>query len=81
MEIINNKIVPELSNEESSSYHGRIDAILHQIEIGFKRHKPDFGFGLLSSIVPSWVNGVDQLTPCKWKRYCRILKKIINKMV
>ena len=31
MEIINNKIIPELSNEESSSYHGRIDAILHQI--------------------------------------------------
>lgn len=61
MEIINNKIIPELSNEESSSYHGRIDAILHQIEIGFKRHKPDFGFGLLSSIVPSWVNGVDPI--------------------
>lgn len=34
---------------------------MHQIEIGFKRHKPDFGFGLLSSIVPSWVNGVDPI--------------------
>ncbi|RCK57674.1 Mitochondrial presequence protease [Candida viswanathii] len=59
IEIVKTKILPELENNESSSYNDRIKAILHQIELGFKRHKPEFGFGLLSSIVPTWVNGVD----------------------
>ncbi|KAK6894446.1 Presequence protease, mitochondrial [Candida tropicalis] len=59
IEIVKNKILPELENDKASSYNDRIKAILHQIELGFKRHKPEFGFGLLSSIVPSWINGVD----------------------
>ncbi|EMG49156.1 CYM1 Mitochondrial presequence protease [Candida maltosa Xu316] len=61
MEIINSKVLPELNDDKNSTYNDRINAILHQIELGFKRHKPDFGFGLLSSVVSTWVNGVDPI--------------------
>ncbi|MBP0685729.1 hypothetical protein J8J21_22040, partial [Mycobacterium tuberculosis] len=53
-------VVPKLK-ENDASYKDRVEALLHQIELGFKRHKPEFGFSLLSSLVPSWVNGADPL--------------------
>ncbi|GEQ66988.1 hypothetical protein JCM33374_g651 [Metschnikowia sp. JCM 33374] len=58
-EILKEKVVPELEKGENSSFHDRIQAILHQLELSFKKHKPDFGLGLLNSLVPSWVNGSD----------------------
>lgn len=58
--IFNNSVLPELANPQSS-YTDRIEAILHQIELNLKRHKPDFGIGLLNSIIPSWINDVDPI--------------------
>ncbi|KAG5419369.1 CYM1 [Candida metapsilosis] len=57
---IKDKVIPKLK-ENDASYNDRVEALLHQIELGFKRHKPEFGFSLLSSLVPSWVNGADPL--------------------
>ncbi|KAK6465795.1 peptidase M16C associated-domain-containing protein [Scheffersomyces coipomensis] len=56
--ILKEKALPEFENP-TSSYGNRVNAILHQLELNFKKHKPDFGLGLLNSIVPSWVNGLD----------------------
>ncbi|KAF5212479.1 Peptidase M16C associated family protein [Clavispora lusitaniae] len=56
-DIVTDKVLPELTKKEKSVFHERVQAILHQLELGFKKHKPDFGLGLLNSIVPSWVNG------------------------
>ncbi|KAI3406193.2 CYM1 [Candida oxycetoniae] len=72
--IMNDKVLPELRNPESA-YYDRVKALLHQIEIGFKKHKPDFGFGLLSSLVPSWVNGSD---PINQLRVEKILSQFKN---
>ncbi|KAK6459647.1 peptidase M16C associated-domain-containing protein [Scheffersomyces xylosifermentans] len=58
MDIIQSNVLPELENP-NSTYKDRVAAILHQIELNFKRHKPDFGLGLLNAIVPTWVNGLD----------------------
>ncbi|KAI5952391.1 CYM1 [Candida jiufengensis] len=60
IEIIREDVLPKLAANDKS-YNNRVEALLHQIEIGFKKHKPDFGFGLLSSLVPSWVNGSNPL--------------------
>ncbi|ABN64596.2 predicted protein [Scheffersomyces stipitis CBS 6054] len=60
LDIIRNKVLPEFENPESS-YKTRIEAILHQIELNLKKHKPDFGLSLLNVIVPTWVNGLDPI--------------------
>lgn len=57
--ILVDKVLPELAKGEESVFHERIEAILHQLELGFKKHRPEFGLGLLNSIVPTWVNGLE----------------------
>lgn len=59
--ILTEKVMPEFAKNEESVFHERVQGILHQLELGFKKHKPDFGLGLLNSVVPSWVNGQDPL--------------------
>lgn len=59
--ILKDSVLPELEVADGS-YHLRVEALLHQLELGFKKHKPDFGLGLLNSILPSWINGVNPLT-------------------
>lgn len=61
-DILKNKVLKELKKGEESLYHDRILAILHQLELGFKKHKPDFGLNLLNSLLPSWINGVDPVS-------------------
>lgn len=60
-----NKVIPEL---EAGKYHDRVEAILHQIELSFKKHKPEFGLGLLSSVVSTWVNGMDPISTLQVER-------------
>lgn len=61
IQILNDKVLPEFCKGSESKYTERIDALLHQIELNFKKHKPDFGLGLLSSVVSSWVNGLNPI--------------------
>lgn len=61
--ILAEKVIPELQNN-SGAYHDRVNAILHQLELGLKKHRPEFGLSLLNSFVSSWVhdrNPVNQL--------------------
>lgn len=58
MKIINEKVLPEMNNQNQIE---RVEALLHQIEFNLKKHKPDFGLGLLSSLIPNWINGVDPI--------------------
>lgn len=66
------KIIPELQKGKESGFNDRIEAILHQIELNFKNHKPEFGIGLLSSVVSTWVNG---LNPVKSLQIDHILNR------
>ncbi|KAG7194573.1 Mitochondrial presequence protease [Scheffersomyces spartinae] len=60
--IIKETVLPELEVAHDGNYHMRVLALLHQLELGFKKHKPDFGLGLLNSILPSWINGVNPIS-------------------
>lgn len=57
LSILTKSVLPQL--EENGLFKERVEALLHQIELGFKKHKPEFGLSLLDSVIPSWVNGVD----------------------
>lgn len=61
LNILTENVLPELAKGDASVFHERIEAILHQLELGFKKHRPEFGLGLLNSIVPSWVNGLQPI--------------------
>lgn len=63
--ILNERVLPELAKGKDSSYHERVEAMIHQIELSFKKHKPDFGVGLLSSLVPLWTNGANPIDALK----------------
>lgn len=67
-EILTKKVLPELEKGSNSIFNERVEAILHQLELSFKKHKPDFGLGLLSSLVPSWVNGLDPVNNLRVER-------------
>lgn len=56
--IFNQKVLPDLHQKKNIE---RVEALLHQIEFNLKKHKPDFGLGLLSSLIPNWINGVDPI--------------------
>lgn len=71
-EIFVDRIIPELKKGKDSAFNDRIEAILHQIELNFKKHKPEFGLGLLSSVVSTWVNG---LNPIKTLQVDHILNR------
>ncbi|OBA22452.1 hypothetical protein METBIDRAFT_153648 [Metschnikowia bicuspidata var. bicuspidata NRRL YB-4993] len=60
-DILRSHVVPELAKGPASAWNARVHAIVHQLELGFKRHRPDFGLGLLHSVVPAWTNGMDPL--------------------
>lgn len=76
-EVLHEKILPEFANN-SPVFQERIEAILHQIELSFKKHKPDFGLGLLSSVVPTWVNGLNPLTTLQVERIIQRFKDEFN---
>ncbi|KAI5965248.1 CYM1 [Candida pseudojiufengensis] len=77
LDIIKNDVIPKLKSEDKS-YNDRVVALLHQIEIGFKKHKPEFGFGLLSSLVPSWINGSNPIDILKVETILRQFKEEYN---
>lgn len=58
-QVLQSKVVPQLAPGAAGNFGERVEAILHQIEINFKKHRADFGLGLLSLVLPSWVNGYD----------------------
>lgn len=57
-EILNSRVIPQFAANDAL-YTERVEALLHQIELNLKRHKPDFGLNLLNSLVPSWINNTD----------------------
>ncbi|KAG7900578.1 hypothetical protein KL907_004696 [Ogataea polymorpha] len=44
----------------------KVDAMIHQLELGRKVESASFGLNVLSSLVPGWVNRVDPLEMLKW---------------
>ncbi|KAH3660022.1 hypothetical protein OGAPHI_007227 [Ogataea philodendri] len=44
----------------------KIDAMIHQYEIGRKVESASFGLNILNAVVPGWVNRVDPLEMLQW---------------
>lgn len=65
------QVLPKFT-ENSPVFQKRVEAILHQLELSFKKHKPDFGLGLLNSVVSTWINDVDPLETLQ-------VEKILNR--
>lgn len=74
-DIFTNTVIPDLRKGVDSSFHQRVEAILHQLELSFKKHKPEFGLGMLNSIVPAWVNGMNPLDLLKVQQILNRFKK------
>lgn len=53
----------------------KIQAIIHQLELGKKVENASFGLNLLSSIVPNWVSNVDPVSSLKWDNIVMRFKK------
>lgn len=45
---------------------GKVDGILHQLELALKHKTANFGMGLLQRIQPGWFNGVDPFEALAW---------------
>lgn len=65
--ILNDRVLP-LFESDSKVFKERVEAILHQLELNFKKHKPDFGLGLLHSIIPNWINDADPVKALEIER-------------
>lgn len=45
---------------------GKIDGILHQLELTLKHKTANFGMGLMQMLQPGWFNGVDPINALAW---------------
>lgn len=45
---------------------GKVDGILHQLELALKHKTANFGMGLMQRVQPGWFNGVDPFDALAW---------------
>lgn len=45
---------------------GKVDGVLHQLELALKHKTANFGMGLMQRIQPGWFNGVDPFDALAW---------------
>lgn len=45
---------------------GKVDGLLHQLELGLKHKTATFGMGLMQRLQPGWFNGVDPFDALAW---------------
>ncbi len=45
---------------------GKVDGLLHQLELGLKHKTANFGMGLMQRLQPGWFNGVDPFDALAW---------------
>ena len=45
---------------------GKVDGLLHQLELGLKHKTANFGMGLIQRMQPGWFNGVDPFDTLAW---------------
>lgn len=46
---------------------GKVNGLLHQLELGLKHKTANFGMGLMQRIQPGWFNGVDPFDALAWQ--------------
>lgn len=54
---------------------GKVDGLLHQLELSLKHKTANFGMGLMQRIQPSWFNGVNPLDALAWEETVTAFKQ------
>lgn len=54
---------------------GKIDGILHQLELALKHKTANFGMNLMQRLKPSWFNGVDPFDALQWNKTVATFKE------
>ena len=54
---------------------GKIDGLLHQLELGLKHKTANFGMGLMQRLQPGWFNDVDPFDALAWDDTVSAFKK------
>ena len=65
------KVKEATINVLSDIYHkgfekGKVDGLLHQLELSLKHKTANFGMGLMQRLQPGWFNGVDPFDALAW---------------
>lgn len=54
---------------------GKVDGLLHQLELGLKHKTANFGMGLMQRLQPGWFNGVDPFDALAWDDTIKAFKE------
>ena len=58
---------------------GKVDGLLHQLELALKHKTADFGMGLMHRVQPGWFNGVDPFDALAWDETVVAFKQALAK--
>lgn len=58
---------------------GKVDGILHQLEIGLKHKTANFGMGVMQRLQPGWFNSVDPFDILAWDKTVTTFKQAFAK--
>lgn len=58
---------------------GKVDGILHQLELGLKHKTANFGMGVMQRLQPGWFNGVDPFDILAWDETVTAFKQAFAK--
>ena len=56
--------------------NGKVDGLLHQLEIALKHKTANFGLGLMQRLEPGWFNGVDPFVALEWDKTINTFKRL-----
>ncbi|KAF1355464.1 peptidase M16C associated-domain-containing protein [Delphinella strobiligena] len=65
--------------KEKGFEQGKIDGILHQLELSLKHKTANFGMGIIQRLKPSWFNGTDVFDALDWQPTVNAFKAEIAK--
>lgn len=58
---------------------GKVDGLLHQLEVALRHKTANFGMGLMQRLEPGWFNGVDPFDALAWDETVAAFKQAIAK--
>ena len=58
---------------------GKVDGLLHQLELGLKHKTANFGMGLMQRLQSGWFNGVDPFDALAWEETVSAFKQKYHK--
>jgi Zn-dependent M16 (insulinase) family peptidase len=54
---------------------GKVEGLMHQLELGLKHKTANFGMGLMQRLQPGWFNGIDPFDALAWNKTVEAFKE------